>query len=162
MLRTSNFGTAVHQMVPVVQHLSVQKDSKCRIGTAASAAPTLFSHTHFPLTIIQFKPANLVSVAFLASSVAAICPGYNYGIIDLGYDVGTGKEGYAVVDDSCNQVAGAITTNVCDEPLFSCSPAPITITGLHYGGQNYACRGDVNSGSCNGAAVQVCCRNDGN
>ncbi|KAK0473436.1 hypothetical protein IW261DRAFT_1423649 [Armillaria novae-zelandiae] len=111
---------------------------------------------------MQFKLATFVGVAFWASSVAAICPGYNFGIMDVGYDVGTGREGYAVVDDSCNQVAGAITTNVCDEPLFSCSPAPITITALHYGGQNYACRGDVNSGSCDGTAVQVCCRNDGN
>ncbi|PBK83947.1 hypothetical protein ARMGADRAFT_1170315 [Armillaria gallica] len=111
---------------------------------------------------MQFKLATFVGVAFWASSVAAICPGYNFGIMDLGFDVGTGREGYAVVDDSCNQVAGAITTNVCNEPLFSCSPAPITITALHYGGQNYACRGDVNSGSCSGTAVQVCCRNDGN
>ncbi|KAK0450311.1 uncharacterized protein EV420DRAFT_1646550 [Desarmillaria tabescens] len=111
---------------------------------------------------MQFKLVSFVGAALFASSVAAICPGYNYGIIDVGRDVATGKEGYAVVDDSCTQVAGAITSNPCDEPLFSCSPPPITIVGLHYGGQNYACRGDVNSGYCGGTHVQVCCRNDGN
>ncbi|KAH8827554.1 hypothetical protein DL96DRAFT_1599445 [Flagelloscypha sp. PMI_526] len=94
----------------------------------------------------------------------SICPGYNFGIIDLGFDGGSGKEGYAVVDASCKQVAGAITSNVCTDPLFSCSPAPIKITTLHFGGQNYACRGDSRAGRCPGNTVDVqyCCRNDGN
>ncbi|OBZ76644.1 Phenylalanine--tRNA ligase beta subunit [Grifola frondosa] len=100
-----------------------------------------------------FRAGCLVA---LASQVAAICPGYNYGIIDDGSEPGTGGFGYAVVDDSCNQVYSLVTTNPCDEPLFSCSPPPITITALHLDGLNYACRGDPNSGSCNGAPVQVC------
>jgi len=110
--------------------------------------------------VMKFISISLVCIG-LVSHVVAICPGFNFGVADLGFDPGTGKEGYAVLDDSCNQVAGAITSNVCDEPLFSCSPPPIKITQLHLNGLNYACRGDPNAGACNGAPIQVCCRNDG-
>ncbi|KAH8810213.1 hypothetical protein DL96DRAFT_1627998 [Flagelloscypha sp. PMI_526] len=84
--------------------------------------------------------------------------------MDLGFDVGSGKEGYAVLDSTCNQVAGAITKNPCTDPLFSCSPPPIKIVQLHLFGQNYACRPDSRSGRCSTANtdVQFCCRNDGN
>ncbi|OBZ74585.1 hypothetical protein A0H81_05093 [Grifola frondosa] len=120
----------------------------------------MWKHKVF-FAIMKFTLTSVFGLVTLVSQVSAVCPGFNFGIIDSG-SVGSGIEAYNVVDDSCNTVASALTSNPCDNPLFSCSPPPITITALHLDGLNYACRGDPNSGSCNGAAVQVCCRNDGN
>ncbi|THG95492.1 hypothetical protein EW026_g6167 [Hermanssonia centrifuga] len=92
------------------------------------------------------------------TGVNAICPGFNYGIADLG------NQNYRIFDDSCNVVETDIYVGVnpCTNGKFSCSPPPITITGAEIQGNQYACRSDPNSGSCNGETITVCCRNDGN
>ncbi|KAK0226500.1 hypothetical protein IW262DRAFT_1457733 [Armillaria fumosa] len=108
---------------------------------------------------MQFTLKTLAILAATVGMANAICPGYNFGIADLG---GGPPGSWRVYDDSCNPVLTVITDNPCTQGSFSCSPAPITFTGLHLNGQNYACRGDPNSGSCDGHGIQVCCRNDGN
>ncbi|KAF9218265.1 hypothetical protein BS17DRAFT_791854 [Gyrodon lividus] len=104
---------------------------------------------------------SAAATALLTSTVKATCPGYNFGITqtdsDPKLDVGVWK----VFDDSCKVVQIVVTNNPCTTRYFDCSPAPITFTGLHLDGLNYACRSDRNAGSCDGHALQVCCRNDG-
>ncbi|KAJ7479105.1 hypothetical protein FB451DRAFT_1131297 [Mycena latifolia] len=101
--------------------------------------------------------ASLALFVALATNVAAICPGFNFGIgnqMDLGN----------VYDDRCNQVDGLTTNqNPCTQGIFGCSPPPIifneytsTFTGL-----KYACRTDPKSGSRSSDKISVCCRNDG-
>ncbi|KIN97908.1 hypothetical protein M404DRAFT_31842 [Pisolithus tinctorius Marx 270] len=104
----------------------------------------------------------VAATALFAASASAICPGYNLGITQTGSNTNPDYGVWQVFDDSCNIVDQVIATNPCTVGVFDCSPAPITFTGLHLDGLNYACRSDVNSGSCNGHAIQVCCRNDGN
>ncbi|EIM91766.1 uncharacterized protein STEHIDRAFT_48006 [Stereum hirsutum FP-91666 SS1] len=103
-----------------------------------------------------------------SQQVAAICPGFNYGI---GNAIDEGKLGnsevtrWNVYDDSCNVVDGLTTTgNPCTSGTFSCTGAPITFNGYTntFNGLHYACRPDANSGSCGSDKISVCCRNDGN
>ncbi|PBK60552.1 hypothetical protein ARMSODRAFT_965986 [Armillaria solidipes] len=109
---------------------------------------------------MQFTLKTLAILAATVGMAKAICPGFNFGIADLGGGSSLGS--WRVYDDSCNSVLTVITDNPCTQGSFDCSPAPVTFTGLHLDGQNYACRGDPNSGSCDGHGIQVCCRNDGN
>ncbi|KAI6123160.1 hypothetical protein EDD16DRAFT_1704491 [Pisolithus croceorrhizus] len=106
--------------------------------------------------------STIAVTTLLATFAAAICPGYNFGITQTGSNTNPDYGVWQVFDDSCNVVYQVIATNPCTVGVFDCSPAPITFTGLHLDGLDYACRSDVNSGSCNGDAIQVCCRNDGN
>ncbi|KAI5987472.1 hypothetical protein EDD15DRAFT_2580698 [Pisolithus albus] len=109
--------------------------------------------------------STIAVTTLLASSAAAICPGYNFGITQTGgnADVGVCKcQQWGVLDDSCNVVYQVIASNPCTAGVFDCSPAPVTFTALHFNGVDYACRPDANAGSCNGDDIQVCCRNDGN
>ncbi|KIY68982.1 hypothetical protein CYLTODRAFT_421117 [Cylindrobasidium torrendii FP15055 ss-10] len=109
---------------------------------------------------MQISLTNLALAVVLSAKAAfAICPGYNFGIADLG---GGPIGSWRVYDASCNSALTVITDNPCTSGSFDCSPAPIKITGLHLNGQNYKCRGDANAGSCAGHGIQVCCRNDGN
>ncbi|KAJ7596084.1 hypothetical protein C8J56DRAFT_395090 [Mycena floridula] len=100
----------------------------------------------------------------LAGQVAAICPGFNFGIGNA-MDLGGGIKRWDVYDDSC-KVVDSLTTNEnpCDQGTFSCSPPPIHFTGYKstFTGLRYACRADPNSGKCGGDTISVCCRNDGN
>ncbi|THH27967.1 hypothetical protein EUX98_g6233 [Antrodiella citrinella] len=105
----------------------------------------------------MFKLTLAAAFVFAVVNVNAICPGFNYGIADLG------DESYKIYDDGCNVIETDIfSSNPCTQGKFSCSPAPITITGAEINGLWYACRPDPNSGSCNGYNINVCCRNDGN
>ncbi|KAI6101409.1 hypothetical protein EDD16DRAFT_1495544 [Pisolithus croceorrhizus] len=108
--------------------------------------------------------STVAAAALFMASASAICPGYNFGITQTRTntkpDYGTIISGQ-VFDDSCNLVDQVIAQNPCTVGVFDCSPSPITFTRLHFDGLNYAWRPDVNSGSCNGKAIQVCCRNDG-
>ncbi|ETW82155.1 hypothetical protein HETIRDRAFT_115608 [Heterobasidion irregulare TC 32-1] len=101
---------------------------------------------------------TFVAVALTAVGVNAICPGFNYGIADLG------NQNYRFYDDSCKAVETYIATgvNVCTSGKFTCSSSPVTITGAKILNNWYACRSDSQSGSCNGEKISVCCRNDGN
>ncbi|KAF8187163.1 hypothetical protein BJ912DRAFT_1022684 [Pholiota molesta] len=107
---------------------------------------------------------TLIALSVLVASVAAICPGYNYGIGNV-MSLGDGIDRWNVYDDSCNAVDGLVTNkNPCTQGIFGCSPAPIifdqytnTFTGLIY-----ACRTDPASGNCGSDVISVCCRNDGN
>ncbi|KIK64535.1 hypothetical protein GYMLUDRAFT_56939 [Collybiopsis luxurians FD-317 M1] len=99
-----------------------------------------------------------------ASSVLAICPGFNYGIGNV-QSLGDGFNKWTVYDDSCNPVDGLITNeNPCTEGIFACSPPPILFDGYTntFTGLKYACRTDPNSGTCGNDVISVCCRNDGN
>ncbi|KAH8798031.1 hypothetical protein DL96DRAFT_1639725 [Flagelloscypha sp. PMI_526] len=91
----------------------------------------------------------------------SICPGFNFGIVNRGPIRSTSGVTYSVVDASCREAKQTTTQNPCNDPLFSCSPAPIVFTALHLNGLDYACRTDPRAGSCHGEAVQYCCRNDG-
>ncbi|KAJ7636511.1 hypothetical protein FB45DRAFT_828757 [Roridomyces roridus] len=110
------------------------------------------------------KFTSIVSIALLAASANAICPGFNFGIGNQ-MSLGSGINRWDVYDDSCNVVDGLTTNqNPCDEGIFGCSPPPVifnrytsTFTGLVY-----ACRTDPNSGTCGSDVISVCCRNDGN
>ncbi|KAJ7641985.1 hypothetical protein FB45DRAFT_988318 [Roridomyces roridus] len=102
----------------------------------------------------------MLSITLLASTVQAICPGFNYAV-----GQGNGINRWDVYDDSCN-IVDSLTTNLnpCDQSTFGCSPPPIifnrytnTFTGLVY-----ACRTDPQSGVCGNDVISVCCRNDGN
>ncbi|KAI6138547.1 hypothetical protein BKA82DRAFT_4020897 [Pisolithus tinctorius] len=77
------------------------------------------------------------SVLF-AASASAICPGYKFGIAQAGGQT-----------NGNNGVCGGV---------FDCNSAKTTFTGLHLNGANYACSPDTNADSCNGQAIQVCCR----
>lgn len=50
------------------------------------------------------------------------------------------------------------TENVCNDGMFSCSPAPIIFTRYRnsFTGLTYACRTDSRSGSCGGNTISVC------
>ncbi|KAI6099943.1 hypothetical protein EDD16DRAFT_1497229 [Pisolithus croceorrhizus] len=112
----------------------------------------------------MFTKTFLLAVAaatLFVASASAICPGYNFGITQTGTNTNPDYGVWQVFDDSCNVVDQVIAQNPCTVGVFDCSPSPITFTGLHLGGLYYACRPDVNSSSCNGHAIQVCCRNDG-
>lgn len=64
-----------------------------------------------------------------------------------------------VYDTNCNVVDGLTTTlNVCNDGMFSCSPAPITFTRYRnsFTGLTYACRTDSRAGSCGGNTISVC------
>ncbi|KAM6498825.1 hypothetical protein JOM56_006773 [Amanita muscaria] len=66
---------------------------------------------------MKFTAAAVVPF-LVASQVAAICPGFNYGI---------GNLQRTVYDDSCNAVDGLTTNqNPCTEGIFGCTPPPIT------------------------------------
>ena len=43
----------------------------------------------------------------------------------------------SVVDASCREAKQTTTQNPCNDPLFSCSPAPIVFTALHLDGLEY-------------------------
>ncbi|KAJ7149666.1 hypothetical protein C8R46DRAFT_522595 [Mycena filopes] len=94
---------------------------------------------------------------------AGICAGYSYGIIHIGDVDNTGngqgiQQGYAVVDNSCNEVLSTVTSNVCTEPEYGCSPAPIIINKLVLNGQQYTCRVEPSAGWCAGPQdIAVCC-----
>ncbi|TCD65075.1 hypothetical protein EIP91_003277 [Steccherinum ochraceum] len=106
---------------------------------------------------MMLKTTFTILALAVAGASAQICPGFNYGIADLGGQV------YRIYDDSCNtiQVVDDSSVNPCTAGQFSCSPPPITITGAEIRGLWYNCRGDPRSGSCNGENINVCCRNDG-
>ena len=64
-----------------------------------------------------------------------------------------------VYDTDCRVVDGLSTTeNVCNDGIFSCSPAPITFTRYRnsFTHLSYACRTDSRAGSCGGNAISVC------
>ncbi|KAI6036597.1 hypothetical protein BKA83DRAFT_4165142 [Pisolithus microcarpus] len=104
-------------------------------------------------------PTVAAATIFVASA-SAICPGYNFGITQTGSNTNPDYGVWEVYDDSCNDVYQVIASNPCTVGVFDCSPAPVTFTGLHLDGLNYACNPDANAGSCNGVGIQVCCRND--
>ncbi|KAJ7495419.1 hypothetical protein FB451DRAFT_1020090 [Mycena latifolia] len=113
--------------------------------------------------------ASLALFVALATNVAAICPGFNFGIgnqINLGGGTSRCKlnarpvRTWNVYDDSCNQVDGLTTNqNPCDEGIFGCSPPPIifdeytsTFTGLRWPKyQGHGC-----SGVCGNDVISVC------
>ncbi|KAH8757331.1 hypothetical protein F5883DRAFT_649100 [Diaporthe sp. PMI_573] len=115
---------------------------------------------------MQFSTFKFTVLAILgsATSVSAICPGFNYGIGHV-KNLGNGVSRWDVYDTDCRVVDGLSTTeNVCNDGIFSCSPAPITFTRYRnsFTHLSYACRTDSRAGSCGGNAISVCCRNDGN
>ncbi|KAF9036753.1 hypothetical protein BJ165DRAFT_1532854 [Panaeolus papilionaceus] len=104
----------------------------------------------------------------VVNQVAAICPGFNFGI---GNVIDQGKLGDAevsrwnVYNDNCDVVDGLTTTeNPCFSGTFGCSPPPIIFNRYtnSFTGLIYDCRTDPNSGKCGNDVISVCCRNDGN
>ncbi|THU89054.1 hypothetical protein K435DRAFT_300718 [Dendrothele bispora CBS 962.96] len=93
----------------------------------------------------------------LESSSNQACPGYSFGIIDAAFQTGLGGEGYAIVDNKCNQMIGMVTPNPCIEKIFACSPSPIKLTHLYYHGKDMACDENDKMGNCRGLPVQFCC-----
>ena len=105
---------------------------------------------------------SFIAVALTAVGVNAICPGFNFGIADLGnqncvpfhfppprfagavyplifsyfFSLGIADHFF---DDSCNIVETVVDpgANVCTNGQFSCSPPPITITGANILGNWY-------------------------
>ncbi|KAJ7639496.1 hypothetical protein FB45DRAFT_741344 [Roridomyces roridus] len=97
------------------------------------------------------KVASLVSIALFAGRVAAICPGFNFGIGNAHpSSFGNGINHWNVYNDNCDIVDGLTTNqNPCSQGIFGYSPAPIhfneytsTTTGLRY-----ACRPGPNPDS---------------
>ncbi|KIL71374.1 hypothetical protein M378DRAFT_93899 [Amanita muscaria Koide BX008] len=112
---------------------------------------------------MKFTAAAVVPF-LIASQVAAICPGFNYGIGNV-QSLGNGINRWTVYDDSCNAVDGLTTNqNPCTEGIFGCTPPPITFNSYtnSFSHLIYACRPDPNSGTCGNDVISVCCRNDGN
>ncbi|KAJ7141989.1 hypothetical protein C8R46DRAFT_1134510 [Mycena filopes] len=95
---------------------------------------------------------------------AGICAGYSYGIIHSGDvdNTANGKgiqQGYAVVDNNCHEVLSTVTSNVCTEPEYGCSPEPIIINKLVLSGKQYTCRVEPLAGWCSGPQdIAVCCK----
>lgn len=151
-----------------VSNASMQCKERYFISYPRSSYPQNYPRLQLHLVSQMRNPIlSLTAVALLTiagtTRVSAICPGYNFGIADTGPSAEDPELGtWEVFDDSCNVMKEVITSNPCTEGTFDCSPAPITFTGLHLNGLNYACRGDPNSGTCGGFTIQVCCRNDGN
>ncbi|KAJ7153304.1 hypothetical protein C8R46DRAFT_912582 [Mycena filopes] len=107
---------------------------------------------------------SIALLVSLATTVSAICPGFNYGIGNV-IGEGNGINRWNVYDDSCNVVDGLTTNeNPCTTHIFGCSPPPIIFNRYtnSFNGLVYACRTDPNSGSCGNDVISVCCRNDGN
>ncbi|KAJ6536932.1 hypothetical protein B0H19DRAFT_962767 [Mycena capillaripes] len=106
---------------------------------------------------------SLAIFVALASSVGAICPGFNFGI---GNAIPQGDvTRWKVYDDNCNVVDGTTTNqNPCTTGIFGCSGPPVIFDEYTstFSGLQYACRTDPNSGSCGSDTISVCCRNDGN
>ncbi|KAF5346062.1 hypothetical protein D9756_010804 [Leucocoprinus leucothites] len=135
----------------------------CRLESSGS--PRVYQHfkhlqrNHFYPTM-KFSNIAAVLPFVIASStqVAAICPGFNFGIGNL-QDLGNGIHRWNVYDDSCNQVDGLTTTNnPCTEGIFGCSPPPIIFNHYRntFSGLQYACRTDPNSGRCGNDVISVC------
>ncbi|TCD61460.1 hypothetical protein EIP91_008417 [Steccherinum ochraceum] len=100
---------------------------------------------------------STIAVLALAAAAASqtICPGgYDLGIADLG------NQHYKMFDLMCMNViedddyAGQ---NVCMIDKFTCSPEPITITGVKVDDKWYQCEYVENSGSCIDEHITVCC-----
>lgn len=108
---------------------------------------------HRVLAVMLFKPTSVLALVFAAVNVHGICPGYKYGIADLGntnckstHPPSTPRlcssflDFYAdrIFDTSCNVVETDIyfNINVCTIGKFSCSPPPITITGAEIQGRS--------------------------
>ncbi|KAI7781797.1 hypothetical protein LA080_014287 [Diaporthe eres] len=91
---------------------------------------------------MQFLTLKLVVLTVLgsASSVGAICPGFNAGI---GHQQNLG---------------GGVSR--C---MFGCSPPPIIFNRWRYNANGlwFSCRTDSIAGSCGSDSISVCCRNDG-
>ncbi|KAJ7690391.1 hypothetical protein B0H17DRAFT_908559, partial [Mycena rosella] len=61
----------------------------------------------------------------LATNIAAICPGFNFGIGNKQKDT-CKVNGWNVYDDKCKKVNHLTTTgNPCDKGIFGCTPKPI-------------------------------------
>ncbi|TCD67577.1 hypothetical protein EIP91_012207 [Steccherinum ochraceum] len=104
--------------------------------------------------MFNFKSTIAVLALVAAAASQTICPGgYDFGIADLG------DQHYQFFDLMCMNVledddyAGK---NVCMMDKFTCSPEPITITGVNIGGKWYKCEPVENSGSCIDEHVNVC------
>ncbi|KAJ7167881.1 hypothetical protein C8R46DRAFT_996086 [Mycena filopes] len=105
---------------------------------------------------------SITLLVSLATTVSAICPGFNFGIGNA-IGEGNGYNRWNVYDDNCNVVGGTSTSgNPCDSGIFGCSPPPVIFNSYTSNGLVYACRTDPNSGSCGNDVISVCCRNDGN
>ncbi|KAH8101457.1 hypothetical protein BXZ70DRAFT_906587 [Cristinia sonorae] len=100
----------------------------------------------------MFKSFIVAALVFAGVGVHAesICPGYMYGIADLG------NQNYRIYDYSCKSVETDILVgqNVCTIDKFTCSPPPVTITGVKLDGRWYSCQ--RGGGSCNGEHINVC------
>ncbi|KAJ3561981.1 hypothetical protein NP233_g9856 [Leucocoprinus birnbaumii] len=101
---------------------------------------------------------------FSGQLVAAICPGFNYGIGNV-QDLGSGFKRWTVYDDSCKAVDSLTTTgNPCTSGgTFGCTPPPITFNWYKntFTKLEYTCRPDPQSGKCGNDVISVCCRNYG-
>lgn len=153
-----------------------------------SSTRTQHLHHRRRYLLATMKTVSLATFLFAAVSatvtgVAAICPGYNYGIgnqMKLGSGVsrctssGSFFSAFSpillvtdvvwactgdVYDDSCKVVDSLTTTgNPCTQGIFGCTPPPVTFneytnTFTHL---KYACRPDPNSGKCGNDAISVC------
>ncbi|KAK7690586.1 hypothetical protein QCA50_005684 [Cerrena zonata] len=112
---------------------------------------------------------SVASVLLIVGNVAAICPGFNFGISNVQPLTG-GFNRWDVYDNSCD-IVDSLTTdeNPCDltvHNIFTCGPPPNTPPILFTGytssltGTKYACRPDSGAGSCGSTGISVCCRND--
>ncbi|KIP06847.1 hypothetical protein PHLGIDRAFT_444461 [Phlebiopsis gigantea 11061_1 CR5-6] len=108
--------------------------------------------------------ASAIALSVVIGQVAAICPGFNYGVGHQ-QNLGNGVSRWTVYDDSCNAVDGLTTNgNPCTSGTFGCSAPPVIFnqyTNSHTHAR-YTCRTDPKSGSCGSDGISVCCRNDGN
>ncbi|KAF8187136.1 hypothetical protein BJ912DRAFT_1042889 [Pholiota molesta] len=108
--------------------------------------------------------STFIALSVLVASVAAICPGYNYGVGNV-MNLGQGFQRWDVYDTNCNQVDSLTTTgNPCNQGTFGCSPPPVIFNEYTntFSKLQYYCRTDPNSGQCGSDVISVCCRNDGN
>ncbi|TCD61459.1 hypothetical protein EIP91_008416 [Steccherinum ochraceum] len=99
----------------------------------------------------MFKSTIAVLAVAVASASASICTGgYALGISDLG------NQNYRIFDTNCNVIETDIYTgvNVCTMDKFTCSPEPITITGVKVDNTWYQC--ERGGGSCIGDNINVC------
>ncbi|KAK7706665.1 hypothetical protein SLS64_007496 [Diaporthe eres] len=114
---------------------------------------------------MQFPTLKLVVLTVLgsASSVGAICPGFNAGIGHQ-QNLGGGVSRWTIYDTNCRAIDSLTTTgNPCDSGMFGCSPPPIIFNRWRYNANGlwFSCRTDSRAGSCGSDSISVCCRNDG-
>ncbi|KAF8224619.1 hypothetical protein L208DRAFT_1310296 [Tricholoma matsutake] len=106
---------------------------------------------------MKFTAAAVVPF-LVASQVAAICPGFNYGIGNV-QRLGNGINRWNIYNVNCNVVDGLTTNqNPCIQGIFGCTPPPITFNTYanSFSHLLYACRLDPNSETCGNDVISVC------